>query len=684
MTFFNDADSDSCCDEKSETYVYRVIIADLDSRERIDHIRAFPASSKQSVSYKALSRINGNNRKKIVTEESSTILTKAAAGRQIASGIVSSLVPGDMSPVRSPIGSAAWRTITPGFGGGRGGSRPGENRGYRCPEGYQYGGRFTDNRLSTCGAKLFDIPSPLRAIARALMNAGSVAPGTITGREATGVAAPSDLINRRAPQIPRVSTDNPNSVANRLRELKQQMSQFNASSNDKVARMIRKDGFVLQPVVPPSVLRAIPDNRDMEGATYLRSALEAGDIGGEELGLLSNTGIRSLVYVLPKNSSITIEKARQLTVGERRKLGRVVNTAMEQSNASDPAKRLRFVAQEIGDGIKVTEEFAGMQNPNSVVNGSRKWVNELFKKRKLVKPKQVRSDVGRERSDEAIITGKRRLIKDLDRAIAHIANGGEFNDIDPAILAQVLSRSEAIQKQRIADNIQAIVGGGKQYFLYENPSKFQHLGERFAADVQEHLGLSAPDIIVAGKPGDSRQYLREDVETVVPNGTFDPEIDLLELDPRDVARVAIADFLTDQRERQLTSMYPINTPDGPRVVLAQNTTSGLTDLSKIQITERIKARLRDYYESKLVPSYSDYYQALKSEQRLLFLQFLTELIERAREFNKARFRASLKPYGLSEGERIHIEIMMRLFDTRLGILSSQKDVLRGIIRGGAQ
>lgn len=203
----------------------------------------------------------------------------------------------------------------------------------------------------------------------------------------------------------------------------------------------------------------------------------------------------------------------------------------------------------------------------------------------------------------------------------------------------------------------------------------------FAAEVQKQVGLPSPEVILADKPGDVRQYLREDVETVVPGGTFDPEIDLLELDPTDVARVAVADFLTDQRERKLTSMYPINTPNGPRVVLAQNTTSGLTDLSKIQITARMEARLRDYYESKLVPSYSEYYQALKAEQRLIFLDILTELIENARLFNKGKFLQSLKPYGMSDGERIHLDIMMKLFNTRLNILSNQKDVLRNIIKG---
>ena len=589
------------------------------------------------------------------------------------------MIPGDMSPVRSPVRSATWRAVTPGFGGGRGGSRPGENRAHRCPEGYQYGGRFTDNRLSTCGAKLFDIPSPLRAIASAL-RAGATPASQITGRTATGVAAPSDIISRRAPQIPRVGNENSPSVANRLRELKQQMGQFSSSSSMKVSRMIRKDGFVLQPVVPASVLRAIPDNRDMEGATYLTSALKSSDIGGEELGLLSNTGIRSLVYVMPGGSNLTIEKARPLTVGERRKLGRVVNAAMEINNTRDPVKRLNHVANEIGEGIRVTESFIGVKNPNAVVNGKRKWIDDVFSKRKLNNnklPKPLGQD------DKRRGTSK-RLITNIDNAIAHLANGGEFGDIDPRTLAKVLARNEAIQRQNVADGISAIVGGGRQYFLYEKPSKYQHLAESFASGVQKHLGLYAPDIIFADGPKDTRPYLREDVELAVPGGRFNPNLKLSDMDPSDVARLAVADFLTDQRERPLTSIYPIDAPEGARIVLAQNTTSGLIDLSKIEITKRMKMRLNEFYESKLVPSYSEYYQALKAEQRILFLQFLTEMIEKARAFNMSEFAKSLREFGISEGEKIHLEIMNKLFSSRLQVLNSQQDILRSIIRGGSQ
>jgi hypothetical protein len=38
-------------------------------------------------------------------------------------------------------------------------------------------------------------------------------------------------------------------------------------------------------------------------------------------------------------------------------------------------------------------------------------------------------------------------------------------------------------------------------------------------------------------------------------------------------------------------------------------------------------------------------------------------------------------YGISDGERIHINIVEKLFSTRLDALSKQKDVLRSIVGG---
>ena len=669
---------DSCCDDVVRI-VSRHIIADISTKIMRDHIRGASASGQNIIEYKALSRRNGNTRRKTVLSEYGEILFKANVLRQIGSSIASYLTPGDLSPLRSPGRSAAYRAITPGLGGGRGGSRPGENRAHRCPEGYQYGGRFTDNRFSTCGQQLFDIPSALgAAIGAARRATTSGLPSRTTGTPITGGVAASNLIQSRAPQIPRVGNENRNLRNSRVNETIKAMGEFAKKSNIRNRRMVRRDGFVLEPVVPNSVLRAIPDNRDMEGASYLMTALASKDIGGEELGLLSNTGIKSLIYVLPGGSTIVLEKARQLEVGERRKLGRTVNTAQQIPNANDPSARLRNVAEEIGEGLSFTENFVNIKNPNEKIGKSPKWVSELWGNRKNIKSP---GETGKTSRQTETFSARRRLITNLEEAIQHVVEGGSLGDISPEVLAQVLQKSRDIKIQKLSNKISAVTSGSSKYFLYRNPEKYQHISERFASDIQQMLGMESPDVLFAGKPGDKRQYLRQDVEEVIPGSRFNPDAKFEQLMPQDVARMMVSDFLTDQRERPMTSIYALETPDGLRGVLAENVTSGLIDLSKIEITKRMKMRIEDFYNPQATPSYSEYYRSLKAEQRILFIKLINQLIQKARTFNPKSISDDLGRYGMSEGEKIHLNIVTKLFETRLDVLSSQKNVLRSIVRG---
>lgn len=665
---------DSNLEPKPEKIVIRTIIADIETKDAGDIIRGVGAINQNIVDYKALSRLNGNTRRKDVTIDGMNF--KANALRKLGSTLTSLAVPGDSDPFRSPVRSVIYRTLTPGKPGGRGGSMPGQNRGYRCPEGYQYGGRFTDSRLSTCGAKLFDIPSPLGRALTAIRRAIRGDVSRTTGTDIGGAAAPSSVIASRAPQIPKVTLDNPTSRRAKVRSLVSEVGKYNKSSNDVVRRMVRRDGFVLEPVVPDKVLRAIPDNRDMEGATYLRSLLTMEDVGNEELGMLSNTGISSLLYVLPGGSTIGLEKTRKLTVGERRKLGRTVSTAMSTPVGKDPSSRLKFVANEMGDGIGYSESFTGITNPNEMVSGTPKWANDLIKNRKLSSP-SLTSD-----SKKTPKTGKTKLITNLEEAINHISNGGKLSEISPEILEKILQNPAILARQELSGAISLVAAGDGKWFLYKDPAAFQHLGERFASQVQRSLGLESPEIIFAGTKNVSRPYMRKDIEGVIPGSKFNPNIKFEELDPLDVARIMISDYLTDQRERPMTSIYPVETDSGIKAIVANNNSSGLVDLSKIEITKRMKMSIEEYYESQLVPSYSDYYQSLKVEQRILFMKFLSQLISRARSFRINDFVDETSDYGISTGERIHLNIINKLFTNRIETLNSQKEKLKTLFRGG--
>ena len=667
--------SDGCCPDTgidARLSVTRFIIADLSGSSQLNLIKAKRKLSQELIEFKSLSQRNGIYRASRASRlEFSSIETK-----KLGRALLSLAIPGDSDPIRSPVRSAIYRTLTPGKPGGMSGSIPTKpSRGYRCPEGYQYGGRFTDSRLSTCGAKLFDIPSPLGLALMALRRLARKPkfPDVVTNPLTAG-QSPGNLIESRKPQIPKVSFINSRNANIQIKEMIKQIGQHNG----KATRMVRRDGFVLEPVVPAKVLRAIPDNRDMEGATYILSALSPSDIGNDELGLLSNTGVVSLIYVMPGGSTLVLKKQRKLSIGERRKLGRTVNSSMTLNNSKDPGARLKAVARETGEGMGYFENFTGIKNPNEIINGKPRWANEAFK-RKNKMPKDVNTqNISRESTSNNAVAGK---INSIDKALDHLSSGGALSKISPAILADVLANSKDIKIQKLENNQSLIYYGNKKYFMHTAPRKYQHIDELFAADIQQHIGLESPDVILASGPGPERPYIREDVETAFNGAKFNPAIKFDELDPKDVAKIMISDYLTDQENRPMSSIYPMETASGPTPMLAQNILSQLMDLDKISITKRNKINLLKFYTNFTGAYYSKYYLALKLEQRVVFRKTLDAIIKRAKSASLATMRERFKKDGLSIGELQHLAILEKLFTNRLESLFGSKRSIIELLEG---
>ena len=617
-----------------EVQVKRTILRELDHTIPSGLIRHVRASDETIGEYKALSHRNGNTRQYDIS-----ITTKAGLVRsgsrlgQAAQAVGSILTPGNISRVRSPVRSAGWRALTPGLPGiGRGIRKRG--RAHRCPEGYQYGGRFTDNRLSTCGQQLFDIPSPIGATIAALRRAGRGAPARPQEGEVIRGARGGDVLQSRRPQIPRVAEDN---RQERLRATGKIIEAMGKPDID-TARLIRRDGFQLEPVVSAEVLRTIPDNRDMEGATYLMNLTSIDGMGGEELGLLSNTGVTNVTYVLPDGSTTSIEKVRALTVGERRKLGRTVNAAMKKDNSKDPAARLKFVDEETGDGIAYTEDW----------KGSATSVADALK----AKPGEA-PEVTAEAPDDV---GDK--IGNVDDAVTHINNGGSLSEIDPSVLQAALRKAG---KKRPGGIIEV---GDNRYLVQSSKTDFDHLHAATAAEVQNHFGLASSALAFAGKGGKRRDFIL-DAPSVDTNRTFD------DVDPTDVARMLLADLVVGIDDRPPTAIGNLGEATVPT-----HTPSAIKDLDKISIQKRLEENIASMKPLSSDSIYSSYYRELRENQREAFRAELEDLLERAREFNFTDYRARLYRDGaLSSAEKTHLNIIQTIVEARIETLAASYEAI---------
>jgi len=668
-----------CCSEKGLQPIIqtRHVMPEL----ALTHVNAFeeplPKDSnyQAAVLYKCAMQRRGGRQGLEVKVGSITSTSPFLQGVQ---SVGSMLIPGDTAPLRSPIRSGLARLVTPG--GARGANpfaygKP--NRGYRCPEGYQYGGRFTDSRFSTCGKQLFDLPGTIGAVIGTALrrSADSLIDGFKPTTSRVGALSVSgDIIQSRAPQIPRVSSLNKRVRNSNTQSVVSAMS----SVTEPYRRMVRRDGFVLEPVVSNAVLRTIPDNRDMEGATFIQTALEPKTIGQDELGLLSNTGIQKLVYVLNGGSTLNIEKARPLTVGERRKLGKTVNVAMRADNSSDPAARLRLVAEEMGDAIRYEESFDQISNPNEIViakiPGSnvkkrvKRWVYEAFYAKKPTKktPTEIDTEEG-----DTLSPGKR--IDNLSGAVRHLNAGGSLENISSAIRVEALRRSRLYKTGRLKEGVILHERADGQTVFEMKPKKdFEHLGAAFASEVQRSLGLIAPKVRVAGS-GNRRPYLIGEAQDAATKGSQSRSDGLKNVAAEDLVGLAIADWLTDTYGRSPANIAPVNISGSMRAVSSINPMAGLPTSNARNIRVRMDSSIDDFFGEQLREMYRKNFERLQAEQRKKALQIIASYIERAQDIDFAEMRRRLTLDGsLSQSEKRHLGIIENLFNRRLETLRTSR------------
>lgn len=629
--------------------------------------------TQDTIDYKCLAKRNGNHKsiyyKVGLTGSSSRYLQ----GVQALGGFVT---PGNISKYRSPIRSGVTSALTPGGGNAPGVGFVKPDRGYRCPEGYQYGGRFTDSRFSTCGKKLFEIAKQLGESISQITTPSERRRGIgegVSGRVVRGMAVPGQVTSIRDPQIPKVSASN----SRALRRSVDSITTAMAGVPGKNTRMVRRDGFVLTPVVSPAVLRTVPDNRDMDGATYITSVIGLADIAPEdELGLLSNTGITGLKYILPKGATLSISKARPLTVGERRKLGRTVRSVNGISTESDPAARMKAIAAEMGSAIKYEEDFNNIANPNELVEVSlpgsknkkmvRRWYYETLLRSKGGKRQKIeRGSVASAEPESG------EKITDLAAAVRHLNQGGSIDRISSLVLATALKRSSLYRTGKVKNGIIIHDGGSKSRYLeHSRAGQFEYINQKFRSELDTVLGIKSPRTWRLGQ-GPRTPYLTEATSTVM--GDDDEIVDarLSDVDPQSLISIAVSDYLTNSKPRNPESLDIYRR--GGRLVAVPNMSDGAGSTSD-------SMSAIDKYFDRRQQEILAHFEKLSALQRRNVIMLLERLLERAKNFKFEDLRNRLMFDGeLSSNEKQHLSVIEQIYKSRVTRLSRSKEQFLKVI-----
>lgn len=626
------------------------------------------------------------------------VIGSGSRAGQAAQAAGSIALPGNISPARSPVRSGIARALTPGGGSGRGAAGiPGKpERGWRCPEGFQFGGRFTDENFSTCGKQLFDIPSLRETIGQAVYrtrgyrSVGEQVEGqrsqarTLT---ASSEKPSDDIMVRRAANVPVVGNrDDKKRTVSANEAVEAVQNQDGAS-----ALLVRRDGYVMVPVVSAEELRGVPDNRNMEEAVWVQSVRDPDQIGKDELGFLSNTGVTTLTYVTPNGVQLTLDRTRDLSTGERRQLGKDVNTAADMSVDDDPAARLKFLAEESDGAFKFSQDFGDVKNPEGKATsgegeGKANWVVGAF----IDSPEERVEEVAEpdEQSDapaadapvvERVAPDEGQRIESVKEAVEHINKGGLLADIDPAVVIEALKKSDRYKARKLNDDVTLFEAeDGQRILMNDNPEPFEHLSAHFSSEILREMGVQAPAVRFAGE-GPSRPFLYRSPDGVIEGAELLDDVDPEGLPPDAILGTQFADYLTDTRDRSNASVLGVQVGDVSEAVVTVGPLAALIGLNEGELEERRNIGVEEFFEATR-DAYGRNFEGADDETRSLMLEVVEALLERAREFNFDDYRQKLQSDGiLSEAEESHLEIVQGLYEDRLENLNSSKDAILQVL-----
>lgn len=309
------------------------------------------------------------------------------AGR-LGRTLVSILLPGERNMFRiSPSRRIAFNLLAPGgrnFGvgvgvGGPGGRRSiGGGRGFHCPPGFEFGGRFTDRKFSNCGSQLFGVPGSTKPIQETLREVGDAIEGGISDarrdRKRVGKKPGPDLTDqvqgfaklpRNAAVIVPVGRDN---TPRQDAQVVKTIDGMNDVPNADITRFVRRDGTLLTPRAPIATLAKQRKNDDLKGAAYIRKITKPEPFGEEELDLL-RADVRKLTFALPGGVIVELTANGPISRAEYNKLRKQAFSRLSGPDIPDLdyARTLRQAAEALPNKLVFEVKAPEISEANDLV-----------------------------------------------------------------------------------------------------------------------------------------------------------------------------------------------------------------------------------------------------------------------------------------------------------------------------
>jgi hypothetical protein len=347
-------------------------------------------SVQNEINFKALAYLTATGVK--IRHKSGLFSSNSRSTRALES-LVSYTIPGDMSRVRKPGRSTLYRAATPGGGGHR--DRIGGDRGFRCPPGFQHGGKFTDRHFTTCGPRLFEKPGATDEVAKATREVVGATTEIAQGMVATALGAkkpktgiditPGDysvpVEIQRAAEVAAIGKASPAKVAEAI------MVNASLVYEDKKTpgKLVRRDGSIMDLSVPIDKIASVKNMNDMKDGFLISRVDDPAKMGDAQMPTL-NSDLKGFVLALPGDNHIRVSKTPKATPAAMKGVNRRFNALKDAEQTFAYGSALSKAIEEAKGNLSLDYHMPGIKNPTQVIQIQRdgayrsviRWVYELF------------------------------------------------------------------------------------------------------------------------------------------------------------------------------------------------------------------------------------------------------------------------------------------------------------------
>jgi hypothetical protein len=276
-------------------------------------------------------------------------------------------------------------------------------------------------------------------------------------------------------------------------------------------------------------------------------------------------------------------------------------------------------------------------------------------------------------------------IKDVEQAVTFLLDGGSIDSVPDKFLDDAIRLSNAFQITGLGTGVDLLVGRkSESYYRLNQLSELAALSVKVSSDLRDWFGLPLCKVRYLNS-GPSRKLLFSFPKSLSSIVAL-KRLRLHHVDDDQFLRLAISDYLLDQRRRNPSSLMPVMNGKKVNLFVIPDQYSLGAGLPSEELEARGSLVLGEGY-----PVWSGLrtrFTGLSQTQRKSLLSLYEALLERAKVFDWDGYQKACGFDGvLSDSEKAYFKMIRSTYDERLRLLESDKDaslVRLGLVIGNAK